>query len=96
MAPNPDCIFCSIVAGDAPAHRVYEDERVVIFMDLFPAHEGHALIVPKRHGETLLDVEAGDLEAVIRQSQALGRALRAVFEFELGVGERGWAQVEVG
>ncbi len=73
------CIFCAIIAGRAPAHRVYEDERIVIFMDLFPAHEGHALIVPKRHGENLFGVEDEDLEAIMRASVSLGKALRAVF-----------------
>jgi len=78
MTRSNDCIFCSIVAGDAPAHRVYEDERVLIFMDLFPAHAGHTLIIPKRHGENLFEVAPEDLDAVIRQSKALAEALRTV------------------
>jgi histidine triad (HIT) family protein len=80
MTRSNDCIFCSIVAGDAPAHRVYEDERVLIFMDLFPAHAGHTLIIPKRHGENLFEVAPEDLDAVIRQSKALAEALRTVLE----------------
>lgn len=75
----PDCIFCAIIAGRAPAHRVYEDDRILIFMDLFPAHAGHTLIVPKRHGENLFEVEAGDLDAIIRASVSLGDALKRVF-----------------
>ena len=75
----PDCIFCAIIAGRAPAHRVYEDDRILIFMDLFPAHAGHTLIVPKRHGENLFEVEAGDLDAIIRASVSLGDALKHVF-----------------
>ena len=75
MNPAPDCIFCAIVAGHAPAHRVYEDDRILIFMDLFPAHEGHTLIIPKRHGKNLFEVHSEDLAAVIRQSVPLGRAL---------------------
>lgn len=73
------CIFCAIIGGRAPAHRVYEDDRILIFMDLFPAHEGHTLIVPKRHGENLFEVEAEDLDAIIRASVALGAALNRVF-----------------
>lgn len=75
----PDCIFCAIIAGRAPAHRVYEDDRILIFMDLFPAHAGHTLIVPKRHGENLFEVEAGDLDAIISASVSLGEALKRVF-----------------
>ncbi|MCR9097153.1 MAG: HIT family protein [bacterium] len=76
---NADCIFCAIIAGRATAHRVYEDERILVFMDLFPAHEGHTLIVPKRHGENLFEVEPGDLDAIIRASVSLGEALKHVF-----------------
>lgn len=80
MTPRVDCIFCSIVAGESPAHRVYEDDRTLVFMDLFPAHEGHALVIPKAHRENLFEVEPEDLCAVIRQSRSLAAALRAVFE----------------
>jgi len=76
---TPDCIFCAIIAGRARAHRVYEDERILIFMDLFPAHAGHTLIVPKRHGDNLFEVEAEDLDAIIRASVSLGDALKHVF-----------------
>ncbi|MEZ4280724.1 MAG: HIT family protein [Myxococcota bacterium] len=74
-----DCIFCAIVAGRAPAHRVFEDERVLIFMDLFPAHEGHTLIIPKRHATDLFEVGPEDLAAVVAQSKPLAAALERVF-----------------
>lgn len=74
-----DCIFCAIVAGRAPAHRVFEDERVLIFMDLFPAHEGHTLIIPKRHATDLFEVGSEDLAAVVAQSKPLAAALERVF-----------------
>lgn len=74
-----DCIFCAIVAGRAPAHRVFEDERVLIFMDLFPAHEGHTLIIPKRHATDLFEVGPEDLAAVVAQSKPLAAALERAF-----------------
>ena len=80
MNTQDDCIFCAIVAGKAPAHRVHEDERVLIFMDLFPAHEGHTLVIPKRHGATLFDTDVEDLQAVVAQSKPLAEALQRVFE----------------
>ena len=43
------CIFCNIVAGAVPASLVYEDETVVAFLDLFPVHQGHTLVVPRAH-----------------------------------------------
>ena len=80
MSTNEDCIFCAIVAGKAPAHRVYEDDMVLIFMDLFPAHAGHTLVIPKHHGANLLEASREELQAVIVQSQPLARALNRVFE----------------
>lgn len=43
------CIFCEIVAGRAPASRVYEDDEYLAFMDIYPWRPGHLLIIPKRH-----------------------------------------------
>ena len=80
MTTASDCIFCAIVQGRAPAHRIYEDDRILVFMDLFPAHEGHSLIIPKAHGRDLFEIHPDDLAAVICQSVALGRALHSVFD----------------
>lgn len=44
-----DCIFCEIIAGKAQASLVYHDESAVAFLDLFPVHAGHTLVVPKMH-----------------------------------------------
>ena len=51
-----DCIFCAIVAGDAPASRIYEDDHVVGIMDISPATRGHALVLPKTHHKDLRDI----------------------------------------
>ena len=50
-----DCIFCKIAAGGIPAHKVYEDEQVVAFLDIAHFTKGHTLIVPKSHYIDLLD-----------------------------------------
>jgi histidine triad (HIT) family protein len=73
-----DCIFCKIVAGEAPAHRVHEDERTLAFMDLFPVADGHVLVIPKAHCHNLLDAELDDLRAVGARSRSLARAIREV------------------
>ncbi|MFT4885279.1 MAG: histidine triad (HIT) family protein, partial [Natronomonas sp.] len=60
----PDCQFCDIAAGEAPATRLYEDEVAVAFLDIAPVAGGHTLVVPKDHYETLTDMPpgaAGDL-----------------------------------
>ncbi|MEE2732680.1 MAG: HIT family protein [Pseudomonadota bacterium] len=45
-----DCIFCSILKGEAPASVVYQDEDCIAFMDLFPMRPGHVLVIPRQHG----------------------------------------------
>lgn len=44
-----DCVFCEILAGRAEASIVYEDERAMAFLDLYPIQAGHTLVVPKEH-----------------------------------------------
>ena len=53
MAP---CSFCEIVAGRLQAHLVYEDDASMAFLDQRPVFHGHALVVPREHHETLLDL----------------------------------------
>ncbi len=78
---DPDaCIFCRIVRKQAPAHVVFEDERVLVFMDIFPVADGHTLIIPKAHATNLLHADETDLLAVIARSRAVAVALRRVLE----------------
>ncbi len=72
------CIFCKIVRKEAPAHVVWEDERTLAFMDIFPVADGHVLVIPKAHCSNLLDAEESDLRAVIARSGPLARAIREV------------------
>jgi len=49
-----ECVFCEILAGRAPASRVYEDERTVAVLDLYPIQAGHTLVIPKTHVSDLI------------------------------------------
>ena len=71
-----DCIFCAIVAGKAPAHRVYEDDTILSFMDIQPVGDGHLLIIPKPHYETLLEADEPSLLAVMSASLRIAHALK--------------------
>jgi histidine triad (HIT) family protein len=51
-----DCIFCKIAQGEIPSNIVYEDEEIICFKDLEPQAPVHALIIPKKHYESLDDV----------------------------------------
>jgi len=75
MADDPDCIFCKIIAGEVPCFRIYEDEGTLAFMDINPANEGHALVVPKEHAR---DVHAVSDEAIARTMMSAKRVAGAV------------------
>lgn len=72
-----ECIFCAIVSGEAPASRVFEDDRVLAFMDLRPATPGHLLVVPRAHAPHLVDLDPDDGARMFQVAQRLARALRA-------------------
>src|SRR5215217_897208 len=71
-----DCIFCGIVAGDVPAHRIDEDEHTVAFMDRNPWTRGHALVVPRRHTPNLYEIEDDDLRHTAVAARRLARRMR--------------------
>ncbi len=50
------CIFCSIVKGDIPCAKVYEDEHVLAFLDLSQVTKGHTLVIPKVHKENVFEL----------------------------------------
>lgn len=73
---DPDNIFARILRGDMPSAKVWEDEHVLAFMDVFPQSEGHVLIIAKAsQARNLLDVEP---EVLARLTAALQRTARAV------------------
>jgi len=51
-----DCIFCKIAGGAIPSDRVYEDEQLVVFKDIYPKAPVHLLMVPRQHVESLNDL----------------------------------------
>jgi histidine triad (HIT) family protein len=56
MTPEDSCIFCRIVQRKAPASIIYEDEKAMVFLDIRPLNQGHALVIPKEHYETIFDI----------------------------------------
>ena len=59
-----DCIFCKIIKGEIPSIKLYEDEKTIAFLDIYPVAKGHTLIIPKNHSATLYDISIEDAEAV--------------------------------
>jgi diadenosine tetraphosphate (Ap4A) HIT family hydrolase len=70
------CIFCKILANLAPAHRVYEDEHFLAFLDIYPVRPGHTLVIPRQHGQYLSDFDPALLGQLFVLGQRLGAAIR--------------------
>ncbi len=70
-----DCIFCKIVEGGLPAYKVYEDSNVVAFLDIFPIHPGHTLVVPKKHYVDIFDTPDSELQNVIAAAKKISPAV---------------------
>ena len=60
-----DCIFCKIAAGEIPSLKVYEDDKVLAYLDINPFSPGHTLVIPKAHSSCLLDTGADTLATVM-------------------------------
>jgi histidine triad (HIT) family protein len=73
---DPDCIFCKIVAGEIPSHKIDEDDKTLAFMDINPWTRGHALVVPKEHSRNIYDAEPDDLAAVHLAAQQVAQRMR--------------------
>ena len=56
MKRDPGCIFCSIVAGEIPSRKAYEDDEILVFHDIAPWAPVHVLAIPKEHIATFYDV----------------------------------------
>ncbi len=78
---NTDCIFCKIVKGEIPSHKIYEDDNYVAFLDIEPHIEGHTLVIPKKHHRWVYDVEdiGGYWEAVKKVTNKLQEKLSPSF-----------------
>lgn len=75
-------IFTRIIQGEIPAHKLYEDERTLAFLDIHPAVEGHTLVVPKIQVDRLEDLPDADHEALMRSVRKVMRRLVEVYGTE--------------
>lgn len=79
-AYDPNNIFGKILRGEIPAHKVYEDEHTLAFMDVMPQGEGHTLVIPKAPSRGLLDAQPETLAALMHSVQTVARAVKAAFD----------------
>jgi histidine triad (HIT) family protein len=76
----PACVFCSIVAGDTPAHTVLDDEVALAFLDARPLFPGHVLVIPREHHVTLPDLPAALIGPFFERVQRVAAAVPVAME----------------
>ncbi|MDO5647669.1 HIT family protein [Paracoccus sp. (in: a-proteobacteria)] len=75
-----DCLFCRIARGELPAHKIYEDDHILAFLDLHPIREGHALVIPKAHHIWFEDVPEPLATRITSCAQAIARAMKHIYD----------------
>lgn len=71
-----DCLFCKILAGKIPSYKVYEDDDVLAFLDLFPIVKGHTLMIPKKHTACLDEMSEEHAAKILSKLPKVGRAIK--------------------
>ena len=73
-------VFAKILRGELPSTKVFEDEHVLVIMDVMPQAEGHTLVIPKTASRNILDIAADDLAHAILAVQRVARAVKKAFD----------------
>lgn len=79
---EPNCIFCKIIAGELPSAKVYEDDKVLAFMNLQQKNPGHTLVIPKQHVVNIYDISEDTAADVARVAVRIGKALKQRFRLD--------------
>lgn len=79
MAYDRNNVFARILRGEIPAHKVWEDEFTLAFMDVMPQADGHVLVIPKAEAESIFELAPDVLAATILTTQRVARAVKEAF-----------------
>ncbi|MCJ1399302.1 Adenosine 5'-monophosphoramidase [Xylographa trunciseda] len=71
------CIFCKIIKGEIPSFKLFESQHILAFLDINPLSRGHALVIPKHHGEKLTDIPDEQLREILPVVKKLALATGA-------------------
>lgn len=75
---GPDkCVFCQIASRRSPSNIVYEDDKYICFLDIYPFSRGHTLVCPKEHGETIWDMKEQDISELFQVAFKVSKAVVA-------------------
>jgi histidine triad (HIT) family protein len=80
MTYDDSNVFAKILRGELPAHKIYETDHVLAFMDIMPRGDGHALVIPKAKARNILDIGPDALFEVMKAVQVVARASKQAFD----------------
>ncbi|MES2630755.1 MAG: HIT domain-containing protein [Patescibacteria group bacterium] len=75
-----DSIFTKIIKGEIPSHKIYEDEKTLAFLNIYPSVEGHTLVIPKTQVAYLWDLSEEDYIAVVDTAKKVALRLKGVLK----------------
>jgi histidine triad (HIT) family protein len=92
-----ECVFCQIIRNQLPASVVYEDEQVIAFLSNRPVNEGHTLVLPKKHYETIYEISEDEVAYLFRVVKRVAHAVNDATGAEgiRVVQNNGWAAGQV-
>ena len=71
-----ECIFCKIVKGEIPSSKIYENDKVLAFLDIGPVNKGHTLVIPKEHYTNIYDIPEDILKEVVTAAKKISKAIK--------------------
>lgn len=74
-----NCIFCKIIKNEIPAHTIYENDYIKVFLDASQSTKGHTLIIPKKHVRNIYEIDQETLEHVFSIIPTISNALKTTF-----------------
>lgn len=87
-----NCLFCKIIDGEVPCHKVWQDDQHLAFLDINPIQEGHTLVIPKTHAPYLFDLDDANYQSLLTASKKVAKRLKEVLNVpRIGVAVEGFA-----
>lgn len=74
------CLFCKIIDGEIPSYKIFEDDKVICFLDINPSAVGHVLVVPKKHFIDIRDIDLDTLSHINLISKNIVQMLDSAFK----------------
>ncbi len=77
-----NCIFCKIINGEIPSVKIYEDDRILAFLDISQATKGHTLVIPKEHVDNIFEVKEEVIAYLFSKVPYLAKTIKDAFNAE--------------